>query len=279
MSNLSPKKLRILVRGGGDLASGVILRCARAGWEVIVTELARPMSVRRMVSFSQAIYDRSFDIEGVRAEKAAGSGDAIRLAQQGIVPVLVDPDCRLLPGLSPDVLIDARMLKHTQETLWDSVPLLIGLGPGFYAGENCHAVIETIRGPFLGRVIWSGPAEKNSGVPDAVGAFQDERVLRAPTDGILVTRSFIGDRLSAGELVAEVSGQPIRSPFNGVLRGLIHDGLEVTKGVKVGDVDPRDDLRLCWLVSDKSLAVGGGVLEAILSWPGFKNCFGGSVNR
>jgi len=177
------------------------------------------------------------------------------------------------------VLIDARMLKHTQEPLWDSIPLMIGLGPGFYGGENCHAVIETVRGPFLGRVIWNGPAEKNSGVPDPVGAFQDERVLRAPTDGIMVTRSFIGDRLSAGELVAEVGGQPIRSPFNGVLRGLIHDGLEVTKGVKVGDVDPRDDLRLCWLVSDKSLAVGGGVLEAILSWPGFRNCSGGAVSR
>ena len=160
------------------------------------------------------------------------------------------------------------MSKSSQ---WGSVPLLIGLGPGFFAGENCHAVIETMRGPFLGRVIWNGPAEQNSGVPDPVGPYQGDRVLRAPTDGIFLTKAFIGDRLSADDLVAEVGGLPIRSPFKGVLRGLIHDGLEVTKGVKVGDIDPRDDLRLCWLVSDKSLAVGGGVLEAILSWPGFKN--------
>jgi xanthine dehydrogenase accessory factor len=267
-----PKKLRVLVRGGGDLASGVILRCARAGWEVIVTELARPLTVRRMVSFSQTIYDRSFDVESVRAEHAANRDDALKLVHRGVVPVLIDPDCHMMAELHPDVLVDARMLKHAQESLWESVPLLIGLGPGFFAGENCHAVIETVRGPFLGRVIWNGPAEKNSGIPDPVGSYQDERVLRAPTDGVIVTKAFIGDRLSEGDLVAEVGGLPVRSPFAGVLRGLIHDGLEVSKGLKIGDVDPRDDLRLCWLVSDKSLAVGGGVLEAILSWPKFPNC-------
>jgi xanthine dehydrogenase accessory factor len=225
-----------------------------------------------MVSFSQAIYDRSFDVEGVRAEHAANCDDALKLVHRGVVPVLIDPDCQMMAELHPDVLVDARMLKHAQESLWESVPLLIGLGPGFFAGENCHAVIETVRGPFLGRVIWNGPAEKNSGIPDPVGSYQDERVLRAPTDGVIVTKAFIGDRLSAGDLVAEVGGLPVRSPFACVLRGLIHDGLEVSKGLKIGDVDPRDDLRLCWLVSDKSLAVGGGVLEAILSWPKFTNC-------
>lgn len=266
MAFITNRKLRILIRGGGDLASGVALRCARAGWEVIITELAQPLAVRRTVSFSQAIYDGSITVEGMRAERAKTSRSVLDFLKRGMIAVLIDPECLMLPEINPDVLIDARMTKLTQAVMPDSTPFFIGLGPGFFAGENCHAVVETVRGPFLGRVIWNGPAERDTGIPDSIGAFKDERVLRAPGDGIFSARVQIGDELTAGELVAEVGELAILSPFKGVLRGLLRDGLEVSKGMKVGDVDPRNDPRLCWLVSDKSLAIGGGVLEAIMTW-------------
>jgi xanthine dehydrogenase accessory factor len=259
-------ELRILVRGGGDLASGVIFRCARAGWEVFVTELEQPLAVRRKVSFSQAVYDGIIEIEGLKAERADSYRQAEDIIKLGKIPVLVDPSCESRHELRPDIIIDARMTKRPPELPFPSAVFMIGLGPGFSAGVNCQAVIETIRGPFLGRVIWDGSAELNTGVPDTVGAYRDERVLRSPDDGRIFAIAQIGDQLKPGQLVALVAGKSIYSPFEGVLRGLIQDGLYVSKGMKVGDVDPRNDPRLCRLVSEKALAVGGGVLEAILSW-------------
>ncbi len=237
---------------------------------MIVTELSQPLTVRRLVSFGQAVYDGAISIEGVRAERADGRSDAFRLLDDGIVPVLVDPECRILSEIRPDVLIDARMVKQVSDTSIDMAALVIGLGPGFFAGENCHAVVETVRGPFLGRVIWNGPAERNTGIPDAVGTYRDERVLRAPVDGVFHARAAIGDTLAERQVIGDVNGEPVLSPFRGILRGLIQNGLRVPAGLKVGDVDPRIDARLCRLVSDKSLAIGGGVLEAILSWEAFK---------
>lgn len=257
--------LRVLVRGGGDLASGVILRCARAGWEVVVTELAQPTSVRRLVSFSQAIYDREISIEGISAVRAVRQNDVDAVIAAGKVAVIIDPDCTIRHSWRADVIVDARMAKQFTHLPYQEVPLYIGLGPGFSAGQNSHAVVETVRGPFLGRVIWSGPAAENTGKPDPVGAFVDERVLRAPVNGLLTPHSVIGTFLREGDLVADVDGHPVSSPFDGVLRGLIQAGIQVAQGMKIGDVDPRNDPRLCWLVSDKALAVGGGVLEAILS--------------
>lgn len=258
--------LRILVRGGGDLASGVVVRLHRAGWEVVVAELAQPLAVRRYVSFAQAIYDGEIRIEDVPARRVDQLIEVRKLLKQGIVPVIHDPGLTIREHFLPQVLVDGRMRKTPPETGLDVAMLVIGLGPGFTAGINCHAVVETNRGPFLGRVIWDGQAQPDTGIPEQVGEYQVERVLRAPAGGVLEPLMQIGDRVREGQAIARVAEQVIFSPFNGVIRGLVQGGLVVRAGEKIGDVDPRDDPRLCWLVSDKALSVGGGVLEAILSW-------------
>jgi len=266
--------LWVLIRGGGDLASGVALRLFRAGLRVIITELPEPLVVRRAVSFAEAVYHRRAQVEEVTACLADDLDQAIEIVQQRNIPVLVDPRVETLMTLRKQsrasdllVLIDGRMTKKNPDTTPQSADLVIGLGPGFIAGENCHAVVETNRGHHLGRVIWQGPAEKDTGVPENVIQYGEERVLRAPADGLVVTHAKIGDHLEKGQLVAEVAGMPVYAYFRGVLRGIIQPGIRVRHGLKIGDVDPRDDPRDCFLVSDKSLAIGGGVLEAILSSP------------
>lgn len=258
--------LRVLVRGGGDLASGVIIRLHRAGWQVLVTELARPLAVRRYVSFAQAIYDGESRVEDVTALRVATMDEIEAAFARNSVPVMIDPLLAVCEAFAPHVIVDGRMRKKPPETRMDAALLTIGLGPGFQAGSDCHAVIETNRGPFLGRVIWEGAAQVDTGIPEAVGEFRAERVLRAPEDGVVEPLVDIGAVLEPGAPVARVGGVTITAPFRGVLRGLVHKGLPVSAGEKIGDLDPRGDPRLCWMVSDKALAVGGGVLEAILSW-------------
>ena len=263
----------VLVRGGGDLGSGVVVRLHRAGLRVAVAEIPQPLAVRRKVSFAEAVYAGETTVEEVRARRVPDAVDTFRILRiysQGLVPVLVDPQADSLKTLRPTVLVDARMTKRPPDLSRDAVHLYIGLGPGFQAGFNCHAVIETQRGPFLGRVTWQGPAEADTGEPEAVRGVGSERVLRAPADGVVEARAEIGDLLEAGQPVAAVNGQLVTAPFSGVLRGLIHPGIEVARGAKIGDLDPRSDLRLCELVSDKALAVGGGVLEAILARPNLR---------
>lgn len=258
--------LRVLVRGGGDLASGVVYRLYRAGWHVIVTELSQPRAVRRTVSFAQAVYDGQISIEGVVGKRVASTGDIDAVLGEGDVPVIVDPELSAMVHFCPHVIVDCRMLKQSPGgQLIDSV-LIIGIGPGFTAGLDCHAVVETNRGPFLGRVIWSGRAQDDTGLPEAVGEHRGARVLRAPVGGSVQTLLPIGSMLKKGDVVARVAGVPVEAPFDSVLRGLIQDGIVVDPGEKIGDADPRGDARLCWLISEKALAVGGGVLETILSW-------------
>jgi len=257
----------VLIRGGGDLASGVALRLFRAGIQVLITELPEPLAVRRAVSFSQAVYDGQIQVEGILARRAQDASDALSLLAARTIPVLVDPTAACRRELNPVVIVDGRMTKQIPDLDRHWANLVIGLGPGFEAGKDCHAVIETRRGPFLGRVIWQGAAEADTGLPDPVFHFEGERVLRAPVDGTLVTHALIGDHLQVGQLIAEVDGTPIKSLFPGVLRGLLRTGMVVRKGLKIGDLDPRDDPQLANLVSEKSLAIGGGVLEAILSKP------------
>jgi xanthine dehydrogenase accessory factor len=258
--------LRILVRGGGDLASGVILRLHRAGWQVLVTELPQPLTVRRSVAFSQAVYDGQAQVEEVSARRVEDYAEALKALAAGVVPVMVDPRLAEKAAFAPHVLVDGRMRKTPPETGLDAAPLVLGLGPGFTAGVDCHAVVETNRGPFMGRVIWEGQAQADTGVPERVEGYQVERVLRAPADGVLEPAAEIGALLRAGQIIARVGGQPVAAPFDGVLRGLVQAGVAVGAGTKIGDLDPRGDPRLCWLVSDKALAVGGGVLEAVLAW-------------
>jgi len=254
-----------LVRGGGDLASGVALRLHRAGCGVVVTELSQPLVVRRYVSFAEAVFRGRFAVEGVSAQHVTDVEEARAVLARGEIAVLIDPGAACRHALQPAVIVDARMLKRAPDLGRDAAPLVVGLGPGFVAGENCHAVVETMRGHTLGRVFWSGAAEPDSGVPESVVERRTERVLRAPADGVLRNRVDIGAHLAAGDLIATVGEAEVRAPFKGVLRGLLHDGLPVTRRLKIGDLDPRDDERYCTLVSDKSLAVGGAVLEAMLS--------------
>ena len=252
----------ILIRGGGDLASGVALRLYRAGLKVLISELPQPLAVRRTVSFGEAVYAGQVAVEGVTA-RLVKRGQVTAALDAGEIPVLVDPQASILTELDFSVVIDGRLTKHPPEPLPVPVPLHIGLGPGFHAGRNCQAVIETRRSHTLGRVYWEGTAQSDSGQPEG----DPRRVLRAPAEGVLTSQVQIGEHVEAGQVVAEVAGTPIVAAFPGVLRGLIHPGLHVTKGLKVGDVDLRDDPSMCHLVSDKALAIGGGVLEALLARP------------
>jgi xanthine dehydrogenase accessory factor len=264
----------VVLRGGGDLASGVALRLKHAGFHLLITELPQPLVVRRLASFAQAIYLGEFNLEGVLARRVEHISAAIETGLAGNVPVMIDPDCEsparlreALPAGTPIVLVDGRMMKQLPEQLQQTANFVIGLGPGYTAGVNCHVVIETQRGHWLGRAIWDGAAQPDTGIPEQVAEWGVERVLRAPAEGILQTYAQIGDHLQAGQRVAEVNGQPILANFRGVLRGLLYPGLRVWPGLKIGDIDPRDDARLCSLASDKAMAIGGGVLEAILSRP------------
>ncbi|MFZ6028399.1 MAG: selenium-dependent molybdenum cofactor biosynthesis protein YqeB [Chloroflexota bacterium] len=262
-----------IILGGGDLASGVALRLYRAGLHVVITELAQPLAVRRSVSFAEAVYTGEVTVEGVTARRINVPTDKLGILMtisKGAIPVLVDPDAVSIDALHPTVVIDARMRKATAVLLGKPGMLIVGLGPGFEAGVNCSAVIETQRGPTLGRVYWQGKPNPDSGLPDTVGPYQSERVLRAPADGTLDAYAQIGDVLSAGQPVASVDGEVVPAPFDGLLRGLLYPGLQVTAGLKIGDLDPRCDPALVQFVSDKALAVGGAVLEAILSRPNLR---------
>lgn len=254
---------RVLIRGGGDLATGVALRLHRAGIKILITELAQPLAVRRAVSFSEAVYEGIHTVEGVRA-RLIEANQLEGWDEADDIPVIVDPELEILKTRRLPVVIDARLLKTEPKPLPFDVPLHIGLGPGFAAGQNCRAAIETQRGHTLGRVYWNGTTQPDSGKPDG----DPRRVLRAPADGVLKSIKRIGDHCEADETVAIVENQfPILSPFRGVLRGMIRDGLRVTTGLKVGDVDARDDHDSCFIVSDKALAIGGGALEAALTLP------------
>jgi len=203
-------------------------------------------------------------VEGIRARLVDGLEEARRALAEGVVPVLVDPQARMAMELQPQVVVDARMAKRNLGTRMDEAQVVIGLGPGFVAGRDVHAVVETLRGHYLGRVILEGEAAPNTGIPGPVGGESERRVLRAPTEGVFRALKRIGDMVAEGEVVARVDGEPVRSRLSGVLRGILHDGLTVRRGMKVGDVDPRGVRDYCFTISDKALAVGGGVLEAIL---------------
>ena len=253
----------VVLRGGGDLATGVALRLVRAGIRVIITELASPVSVRRAICFSEAVYEGDWTVEGVTGVHCDTLADAERIVGPHYVPVLVAPAIVSLSDRPLDVVIDARLIKQPPETDLSIASLVVGLGPGFVAGRDCHAVVETKRGHQLGRVYWEGTALPDTATPEG----DPRRVLRAPVDGPLRARAAIGDSVCEGQTVADVGGWLVTSPFAGVLRGLIRDGTDVSRGLKVGDVDPSGVREHCFMVSDKALAVGGGVLEAVLTRP------------
>ncbi len=257
-----------VIKGAGDLASGVAVRLKRAGIKLVMTEIAHPTAIRRTVSFCRTVWENEATVEDVRARLAKDADDALRIVAQGDIAVLVDPEAVCVKTLRPDAVVDATLAKRNLNTRITDAPAVIALGPGFTAGVDCHAVVETMRGHDLGRVLTVGSAQPNTGKPGDVGGYTEERILRAPCDGVWRTLLAIGSHVEAGETVATVSGEPVRSVLRGVLRGLLPDGTPVRRGMKSGDVDPRDIPEYCTTVSDKARAIGGGVLEALLMLSG-----------
>lgn len=254
----------IVVRGGGDIGSGAIWRLRRVGFPVVVLELNRPLSVRRTVAFSSAISDDWIEVDGIAGKRASSVIEAEAMAGDGIVPVMVAPDVPAFLS-TPSVVVDARIAKRNIDTTIDDAPLVVALGPGFEAGVDCDAVVETKRGHDLGRVIWSGEAAPNTGVPGVIGGVSGKRVVTAASDGMVEWSVTIGDVVGAGDQLGTIGGTAVPATISGVVRGLIADG-PVDRGLKIADIDPRGDVSATSSISDKALAVGGGVLEAVLTW-------------
>lgn len=262
----------VLIRGAGDLASGVAIRLHRSGFPVVMTEIERPLAVRRTVAFAQAVFDGVCRVEEVTGRRCCIEEVAAVIAQDEIA-IVVDPHGETIRRLQPPIVVDAIMAKRNTGTTLQDAPLVVALGPGFTAGADCHAVIETERGHNLGRVIWRGSAAPDTGEPGELPGIgrRASRVLRAPVVGHVIGRCAIGDRVAEGAELAVVQDEtgaehPILAPFAGVLRRLIHPSVRVHVGMKIGDLDPRADVSYCFTVSDKSLAIGGGALETILTW-------------
>jgi len=256
----------VIIRGGGDLATGVAVRLFRAGFSVIILEIDRPTVIRLPVSFARAIYEGKAVVEGIEAVLISCWEEAAEIVKSKKIPVLIDPESCCIDKLSPAVLVDAILTKRNLGTKIDQAPLVIGLGPGFTAGEDVDVVIETMRGHNLGRVYRQGQAAPDTGVPGEVGGESKRRLLRAPADGKIIPLHKIGDPVMAGEVIAEVEGVPLKAEISGVLRGLIYPQSWVTRGMKVGDIDPRGIKDYCFTVSDKARSIGGAVLEGICAF-------------
>jgi len=269
MGNFDASEIRICIKGGGDIGSGVAWRLYHCGFKVFVTETRRPMAVRRKVAFSEAVYDQSTVVEGVEGRLVQGSEEIPLVWEQHKIPVLVDPSCRSREMIEPHVVVDAILAKKNLGTTIHDAPLVIALGPGFEAGKDAHFVVETNRGHRLGRLLTAGSAEPDTGVPGPVLGITTDRVLRAPGDGLWKTDLGIGNLVKKGERIGSVSGISVNATVGGVLRGLIRPGIPVKKGLKIGDIDPRGNPDHCDTISEKALAVSGGILEAIL------RCFAG----
>jgi len=258
------KDLLVIIRGAGEMASGLAWRLHMAHIRLLMTEQEGPLAVRRKVSFCEAVHDGAAEVEGVTA-RLIGDADQMDATQQrGEIPVLVDPGLGCIPKIKPDVLVEATLSKKNTGIHPDLAPLVIALGPGFTAGQDAHMVIETNRGHHLGRIISEGNAAPNTGIPGNIAGYTADRVLRAPESGIFETEKKLGDMVKAGETVASAGGQPVEAQIDGILRGLIRPGFRVSKGLKVGDIDPRGDSSYLDTISEKARAIGGSVLEGIL---------------
>ena len=256
--------LVILIRGAGEMATGVAHRLASCHFKVCMTETSNPQAVRREVAFSEAVYDSEKEVEGIAAKRVESADHISEVWREGKIPILIDPDAKVKDFLKPDVLIDATLVKKNLGTKITDAPLVIGLGPGFHAGKDVHLVIETNRGHNLGRIIANGEAEPNTGIPGSIGGYTEERVIRAPGGGKFNALRKIVDGVRANEKVGTIENLAVRSRIAGVIRGLLRDGTEVWKGMKLGDVDPRGMKAHCYTVSDKARTISGGALQAIL---------------
>lgn len=254
----------ILIKGAGDIATGIAVRLKNAGMQVVMTEIAIPTTVRRSVAFSRAVYEGSAVVENITAKLVLDFAQIPAVLQRDEIPVLIDPRCEVLKSIHFDAVVDSILAKKNLSTDPTQAPVVIGVGPGFSVPQDCHCVIETQRGHDLGRCIYQGCAAKNTGIPGEIGGYTVERLLRAPCDGIFHPILAIGDAVKAGQTVALVDDQPVTAQIDGIVRGLLQDNVPVKAGMKSGDIDPRGCYEHCFTVSDKARAVGGGVLEAIL---------------
>lgn len=254
----------IVQRGGGDLGSGVAYRLCRSGFRMVILEIEQPLVIRRTVSFAQAVIEGKASVEGITAILVTGIEEVRQAWQRGFLPVMIDPEMRINAELKPEVIIDATLAKRENGLRCGMAPLTIALGPYFEAGNHADVVIETNRGHNLGRLILDGTAEPNTGKPAVVNGHGVERVLRAPCEGRVHHIHDIGAAVRGGEVICFVSDRPVLAPFDGVVRGLIMNGMSVSRGLKIGDVDPRSSQAFCYTISDKARALGGSVLEAIL---------------
>lgn len=275
------KKILIICRGGGDLATGIVHRLFRAGFPVLVLETDSPAAIRRQVSFSEAVYDGTATVEGVTAERIASADRASvnHVLEEGRVPLLVDPEGSSLPLLKPDIVVDAIIAKKNLGTAKEMAPLVIGVGPGFTAGEDVDLVVESMRGHNLARIFTAGSALPNTGIPGNIGGFTKERVLHAEAAGYMKNIRQIGDIVEKGEEIARIyekmtedgtfSGSyvSVEASISGIIRGLIREGYHFQKGFKIADIDPREsELANCFTISDKARSIGGSVLEAVCGY-------------
>ena len=263
----------ILIRGAGDIASGVALRLFRSRLPVVMTDLNMPSSIRRTVCFSEALRLGAFSVEEIKAVRVSDLKEAKAAMDSGFIPIFADDSGEAHELLKPYAIVDARLAKVNLDTFISDAAVVIGVGPGFTAGVDCHAVIETQRGHYLGRALYSGRAAENTGIPGNIGGYTVERVIRAPQDGLFHPIRTIGDPVFAGETVGFVDHEPVRCSITGTLRGILPEGFAVTAGFKSGDVDPRCEKDHCFCTSDKALSIGGVVLEGLLHLGDLKELF------
>ena len=259
----------IIVRGGGDLATGTIYKLKKSGFPVLILETGDPSAIRRNVAFSEAVYLGEQTVEDMTCCRANSLQQAEMFLREGKLAILVDPAGDAIAALKPMAVVDAIIAKRNLGTTRSMAPITVALGPGFTAGEDVDAVIETKRGHNLGRVIWHGSAVPNTGVPGMIGGYGKERVIHAPAKGILRNVKKITDSVEKGDVIAVIEMEdgtvPVEAALSGILRGLIRDGYPVTKGFKIADIDPRaEEYDNCFTISDKARCIAGGVLEAIL---------------
>lgn len=254
----------VIIRGGGDLATGIAHRLHRSGFKILILEIEKPLVIRRTVSFAQAVFDGSIVIDDVKAVKVTDINEVHENWRHGNIPILIDESCDILKHIKANILVDAILAKKNLGTHKSMAPITIGAGPGFEAGVDVDVVIETNRGHYLGSLIFDGFAQANTGVPGIIMGFGKERVIKSPSDGIIRNIAEIGDIVKKDQIIAYVGDTPVISTLDGVLRGLIMDGMDVFTGLKIADVDPRAVIEHCYSISEKARAIGGGVLEAIL---------------
>ena len=260
------QKNLVIVRGGGDLASGVIYKLYQCGYRILILECERPSAIRREVAFCDAVYDGVKEVEGVLCQRISTAEECEHVWKQGEIPLIVDEKASVTSQLHPAVLIDAILAKKNLGTSKDMAPVTIALGPGFEAGKHTHFVVETKRGHNLGRIIKNGSAIPNTGIPGIIGGYGKERVIHSPASGRIHNISQIADFVEKGQMIAMVDETPVTASLTGVLRGIIHDGYEVFQGMKIADIDPRkEEKQNCFTISDKARCIAGGVLEILLS--------------